>query len=136
LIAKAPFDLVTLRNPGPTKHLLDFRLRADLAPFVTIPLEPGTEFTEKNSLFWFTDSGTRMVSVRCSLHEWEQTLIAFTQMPRFTITDANGRFALSNVPPYSYRLELFHGDSEKPKVTSNITLFAGATENRNFRIRP
>jgi plastocyanin len=46
-----------------------------------------------------------LVTLRCDIHEHMRALILVLETPHFTVTDADGIFRLSGVPPGRYRLK-------------------------------
>ena len=57
--------------------------------------------------------------------------------PFFAVTDANGNFSISNVPPGDYVLEAYHALTHrgKPGVMQSVSVTAGATVNVDFTIQ-
>ncbi len=48
------------------------------------------------------------ISVLCDVHGWMKSFIRVDEHPFHAVTDAQGRFHISEIPPGSYRLELWH----------------------------
>jgi len=136
LIAVTPKDRLVFRNLSPMKHVLEFVSREGLAPFATVPLNAGSEISQ-SAMRILSGDQMRIISVRCALHEWEQSRIASSSEPRFAITDMEGRFAISNVLPYAYAVELYHQPTfGMSRQYRDIILHAGATQSVTFRIYP
>ncbi len=49
-----------------------------------------------------------MLPVRCDVHPWMSASIGVVEHPWFAVTDAGGGFALTDVPPGAYTLEIWH----------------------------
>jgi hypothetical protein len=50
-----------------------------------------------------------IVRIDCDvLHTWMSAVIVVVTTPYFTITDADGNFALDSLPPGSYRVDVWH----------------------------
>lgn len=49
-----------------------------------------------------------IVQVGCDLHPWMRSWVVVTDHPFYTITDDDGGFMLSNVPPGQYTLVVWH----------------------------
>jgi plastocyanin len=48
------------------------------------------------------------VKIQCDLHRWMSAWIVVVDHPYYAITDETGSFVLSNVPPGTYTLEIWH----------------------------
>jgi plastocyanin len=67
-----------------------------------------------------------MIPVRCNNHPWMNAFINVSQTPFFAVSDADGKFALTGLPPGDYTLEAVHeklGDQTiqitvKPQTTA------------------
>lgn len=49
-----------------------------------------------------------MVPFKCSVHPWMNAYLGVLEHPFFAVSDAQGRFAIGNVPPGTYTLEIWH----------------------------
>jgi plastocyanin len=49
-----------------------------------------------------------IVKVTCDVHGWMEGWIVIQDHPYFTQTDTSGKFLLSDIPPGTYRLRLWH----------------------------
>ena len=49
-----------------------------------------------------------MVVVKCDVHAWMQAFIRVDPHPFHAVSDAEGRFRISDIPPGSYVLESWH----------------------------
>jgi hypothetical protein len=48
------------------------------------------------------------IRVQCDVHRWMRAWWIAQEHPYYAVTDAHGAFALDDVPPGTYRLELWH----------------------------
>lgn len=74
------------------------------------------------------------VPLKCDVHGWMAAYAGIVDHPYFAVTDASGRFALPNLPPGTYTLEVWHEKlgtrsaqvTIAPKQTSETSIaFAG-----------
>ena len=71
--------------------------------------------------------------VTCDVHEWMEAWIVVTEHPYYVTTNAKGEFSLTDVPPGSYTLRLWHeslGVVEKP-----VTVKAGEKARVDFAMK-
>jgi plastocyanin len=65
------------------------------------------------------------VRVRCDLHPWMSAWVIVTEHPYYAITDPTGTFVLSNVPPGTYTMEIWH--EAVGTSTQTVTVVANDT---------
>ncbi|HWO41173.1 MAG TPA: carboxypeptidase regulatory-like domain-containing protein [Candidatus Eisenbacteria bacterium] len=61
-----------------------------------------------------------ILRVDCDLHSWMRGWVVVTEHPFYAITDADGNFALENVPPGKYTLQVWH--ETLGKATQDVTV--------------
>lgn len=72
-----------------------------------------------------------IVKVYCDIHTQMNAYILVLDTPYFTLTEADGRFRLDDVPSGTYRLKVWYGNWEsRPK---QITVSSGKTNNLEIR---
>ena len=49
-----------------------------------------------------------MIPVKCGVHVWMSAYVGVLDHPFFAVTDANGSFALTGLPPGDYEIETWH----------------------------
>jgi len=81
-----------------------------------------------------------VVKLGCDIHPWMTGYIHVVKHPYYAVTDADGRFELSNVPPGTHEIRLWHEpwwrDDDKLgnpiAVTHSVTVRAGETTRVTF----
>ena len=71
-----------------------------------------------------------LVTVRCDIHEYMRALILVLDTPYFAMTDVDGRFRLSGLPPGHYTLKAWL--SSKTTLERPVELTSGSTLRVNF----
>ncbi len=63
-----------------------------------------------------------LVKFKCDVHQWMYAYVGVMDNPYFAVTDADGNFKISNVPPGNYTLTAYHLKTHKtnPGVTQDI----------------
>jgi plastocyanin len=72
------------------------------------------------------------VPVKCNIHPWMHGYIAVVKGP-YAMTDQNGSFTISNVPPGSYTVTAWQEDLGKQ--TQKVTVAAGAAASASFTFK-
>jgi|ERR1700722_1757770 len=75
--------------------------------------------------------------IRCDVHPWMFTYACVVDHPFFAVTDANGNFVITNVPPGDYTLTALHRkvNNGRGGETQEITLTGGQAATANFTIQ-
>ncbi len=77
------------------------------------------------------------IPCRCQLHPWETAYISVLEYPFFAVTDADGRYSITNIPPGTYALEAIHQKIHGTNgPTRQVTIAVGQTLTNNFEIEP
>jgi len=73
------------------------------------------------------------VPVGCDVHKWMHSTIVVVDNPYAVVTGADGSYTLTDVPPGSYTIEVWH--AELGKQTTNVTVEASqeATADVDFK---
>lgn len=69
------------------------------------------------------------VTVKCDAHEWMLGYVYVTEHPYATVTAADGSFSLTDVPPGTYKVKIWH--EKLGEVTQDVTVSAGGTASLN-----
>ena len=72
------------------------------------------------------------IEVKCDVHGWMHGWLVATESPYFAVTDKSGGFKLTDVPPGSYTVEVWH--EKLGKSTQKVTVKAKEEAKVNFEI--
>jgi len=76
-----------------------------------------------------------VVKIACNIHDWMSGIILVLPSPHFTVTGADGRFVLDDMPNGTYTLVAWHALSKlKPEETAHTIQVDGAVSNVNFSL--
>jgi plastocyanin len=76
-----------------------------------------------------------VVKIGCNIHDWMSGIILVLPTPHFTVTDANGKYVLENVPEGTYTLVVWHAQSNvKPEDTARQIEVREEVANVNFTL--
>jgi hypothetical protein len=74
-----------------------------------------------------------MVPVKCNVHAWMNAYIGVLEHPFFAVTDSSGRFAIPQLPPGRYTIEIWH--ERFGTQTQQITVGAKETKELTFNYK-
>jgi plastocyanin len=72
------------------------------------------------------------IEVKCDVHGWMHGWLVATESPYVAVTDNSGNFKLTDVPPGSYTVELWH--EKLGKNTQKVTVKAKEDAKVNFEV--
>lgn len=75
-----------------------------------------------------------VIKVKCDMHTWMGGWFVVTDHPYYALTDANGAFALTDVPPGTYILKVWH--ETLGEQTLNVSVEAGGETRAAFEFKP
>jgi plastocyanin len=101
VVAAAVTQPIEFRNIDPTIHNIHGAPRENDAWNVSQPAQAPPMVRT----FPHAES---MIPVKCNQHPWMKMYINVSASPFFAVTDAQGRFALSGIPPGTYDLVFVH----------------------------
>ncbi|MBI2060002.1 MAG: carboxypeptidase regulatory-like domain-containing protein [Nitrospirae bacterium] len=72
------------------------------------------------------------IEVRCDAHEWMHGWLQVVEHPYYAVTDPSGSFALPDVPPGKYSVEVWH--EKLGKAIKEVTVDGGKTVMADFSL--
>jgi hypothetical protein len=75
-----------------------------------------------------------MLKLGCDVHRWMTAYVAVMTHPYFAVTDGSGSYTISNVPPGSYTLKVWH--EQFGEQTRTVTVTAGAVATVDVSYHP
>ena len=73
---------------------------------------------------------------KCDVHPWEFAYVTVLDHPFFTVTDANGNFAITGLPPGRYTIEAHHRKAGVLRREITVEEFRNASADFHFRQPP
>jgi len=74
-----------------------------------------------------------MVPFKCDVHGWMNAYVGVLDHPYFTVTGADGKFALKGLPAGTYTIEAWH--ERLGATTQSVTLAAKETKDVSFTLK-
>ncbi len=72
------------------------------------------------------------IQVRCDVHPWMHAWIHVSEHPHFAVTETDGKYSLTGLPPGEYEILAWHEGFQKAPLVSNVKVEPGATSTLNF----
>ena len=72
-----------------------------------------------------------MVPVKCNQHPWMKMYVNVSSHPFFTVTDADGKFTISGLPPGTYTLAALH--EKMGEKTMQLVVGPKETKSADFK---
>jgi plastocyanin len=91
---------VAFRNSDPILHNVQF-FQGDNSLFNIAQPVQGQVYKRK-----LEKAGT--FYIECAVHGWMQGNVVVVDNPYYTVTDENGKFSISDLPPGNYRVQIWH----------------------------
>lgn len=112
ILAGVVGDSYEIRNPDPILHNTHLRLEGTTILNVAMP-EKG-----RNIKKTLTQAG--LIGVKCDAHPFMSGSILVFDHPYFSVTDKNGEFKVTDIPPGTYKVKIWH--EEIPVREKEVTI--------------
>ncbi len=109
VVAASVGQFLLFKNSDPILHTAHAFFQGDQPQF-NVGLYPGR--TSRKPLV-----SAGLVKILCEVHPWMSAYIVVSEHPYVAVTDAYGEYEITDVPPGSYKIKVWHeflGESEKP----------------------
>src|SRR2546428_9454722 len=73
------------------------------------------------------------IYVECAVHGWMQGNVIVVDNPYYAVTDENGKFTITDLPPGKYRVRIWH--EYAGETSSEITVNAKTETPLNFDLK-
>jgi hypothetical protein len=94
-------DSYQLRNSDPIIH--NTNLQFETSSILSVILEPNGKIIRKPLI-----KNDGIIYGKCNVHKFMRTTILVFSHPYFAITDKNGQFKISDIPPGEYKVTIWH----------------------------
>jgi plastocyanin len=74
------------------------------------------------------------IQVKCDVHGWMSGWLVATENPYFAVTDNSGNFKLTDVPPGTYTIQVWHETVAQKPITQKVTVKAKEDAKVNFEV--
>jgi len=109
---------VTIGNSDPVLHNVRIFREADMLMHEWQQPAP-----QPNAISWRFDEAGRFL-IRCGVHAWMSAWVIVADHPHYALSDAEGDFAIPEVPPGAYTLQVWHealGEQRQALIVSSDT---------------
>jgi hypothetical protein len=77
--------------------------------------------------------GRRVFTMQCGFHAYMESWALVQDHPYYTVTDENGRFELTGVPPGTYRIKIWH-PYVRDEIAQSVTVTSKGTSEVSFSV--
>jgi hypothetical protein len=77
--------------------------------------------------------GRRVFTMQCGFHAHMESWALVQDHPYYALTDENGRFKLTGVPPGSYRIKIWH-PYVRDEIVQDVTVTSNGTSEVSFSV--
>ena len=110
---------LTIYNSDPIPH----RLRSQSKNALNLPVAKTSPPRDLENYFTTVRHPEVFYRIQCETHSWENAYVAVVPHPFFAVSDANGSFAITNLPPGQYLVAAVH--PQAGEVLSYVDLKGG-----------
>jgi plastocyanin len=108
--------IITFRNGDPTMHNVNVSA-------TTMGVSFNQGLAKKGDTMDKTFKKAGFTKMTCAAHSFMRAHIVVMDSPYYALTDGNGQFSLTGVPPGKYKLSVWHGqlspEDKRPQVSVN-----------------
>ena len=115
VLAGMPGDSVEIRNLDPVLH--NTHLKFEGNTYLNVVLPPNGKNIKKE----IKQAGT--IKIKCDAHTFMNGVIYVQESPYFSITDSDGNFQITDIPPGKYKVRITH--EGLPSSEKEVTIGAG-----------
>ena len=76
-----------------------------------------------------------MIPVKCNVHPWMKSYIGVLPHPFFSVTDGDGSFEITGLPPGEYTIGIWHEFLKEGVTTHKVTLAASESKSVDFTLK-
>lgn len=113
-----------VNNSDPVLHNTHFYHGANMKTKYNIPMPLQNRIIKKP----IRKAG--IITAQCDAHDWMLGYVYVTSHPYATVTTPDGSFSLTDVPPGTYKVKIWH--EKLGEVSQEVTVRAGATAMLNY----
>ena len=99
-------------------------------PNVNVPFNKGMPPTLKEATTVFSKP-EQVFHIKCDVHPWMSAYLAVFTHPFYSVTNTDGKFTISGLPPGTYEITAWH--ERLGTQTASITVGASDTKTQNFK---
>ena len=94
-------DFYQIRNADPIVHNTNFQL--ETSSILSVIMEPNGKPIRRPLI-----KNEGIIYGKCNVHRFMRTSVLVFSHPYFAITDTNGQFKISDIPPGEYKVKIWH----------------------------